>query len=86
MARIISNILLVLSVFVLPVYISVFFILISIFLFDNFVEAILWAFVIDILYGGGGILGIHFVYFFTLIMLIAYIFSFKFKEVLRLSI
>jgi len=75
--------LLVLSVFMLPIYVSIFLILISIFFFNNFVEAMLFGFIIDLLYGSGTILGLHFAYFFTIIILIFYLFSFKLKEILR---
>lgn len=86
MKRILTNILLMFSVFLLPVYVSVIFIVASIFFFNNFVEAMIFGFVIDLLYGNGSIFGIHFAYFFTLIILILYLFSFSLKKILRMSL
>jgi len=56
------------------------------FIFNNFIEAVIAGLIIDLLYGGGSIFNIHFPYFFTAIILIFYLFSFKFKKILRLSI
>jgi len=84
MFRIISNLLLILSIFLLPVYISVILIFISIFLFKNFIEAIIFGFLIDLLYGSGTIFGYHFAYFFTALVFIFFILSFKLKKILRM--
>ncbi len=85
MIRIFLNIILILSIFILPVYVSVVLIFISVFLFKNFIEAIIFGFLIDTLYGSGTILGIHFAYFFTAIIFIFFLISFKFKKMLRTS-
>ncbi len=85
MLRIFVNLLIVLSVFILPVYLSIFLILVLIFIFNNFIEAVVLGFLVDLLYGGGSIFGIHFAYFFTIMMLIFYLISFKLKHMIRLS-
>jgi len=85
MSRILINLLIVLSVFVFPPYVSALIILLAIFFINNFFETIAWGALIDILYGGGTIFGLHFAYFFTAIIFIFYLFSFKFKKMLRLS-
>ena len=84
MFRILSNFILILSVFLLPVYLSVFLILLSIFLFDNFIEAIAWAFLVDLLYSGGSFFGFHLQYFFTIVVSFFYLVSFRLKTVIRL--
>ncbi|MFH0755340.1 MAG: hypothetical protein V1910_01590 [bacterium] len=83
--RFFSDLLIVLSVFILPIYISVFLIFLAIFLFNNFIEAIIWIFLINLLYGGGNIFGLNFAYFFILIIFIFYLISFKLKTILRLN-
>ena len=42
-------------------------------------------FIIDLLYGGGGIFGYHFSYFFTTTIFVFYLSSFKLKTMLILS-
>jgi hypothetical protein len=86
MFRILANILLILSVFFLPVYITVFLSLIFIFLFNNFVEAVFFGFILDSIYGSGSIFSIKFAYFITLLLFIFYTISFKMKKMLRISL
>ena len=83
MLRIFSNCILILSVFFLPPYITFILILALVFVFDMFVESIAWAFILDVLYGGGGFWGMHFNYIFTLVALIFFLSSFKLKKVLK---
>ena len=85
MIRILSNLLLILSVFLLPFYISFVLIILFTFFIDDFIEGIIFGALIDILYGGGSIFSIGFAYFFTAIIFIFYLFSFRLKEMLRLS-
>lgn len=84
MFRILSNFILILSVFLLPVYFSLFLMLISIFLLDNFIEVIAWAFLMDLLYSSGSVFNIHLSYFFTIIISIIYLASFRLKTAIRL--
>ena len=83
MIRIFSNCILLLSVFFLPPYLIFIFILALIFVFDTFAESILWAFILDILYGGGGFWGIHVHYLFTLFTAIFFLCSFQLKSMLK---
>ena len=83
MFRILSNIFLIFSLFLLPIYITLFLILYFIFVFDNFFEAIILGFLIDTIYGSGSIFTIHFSYFFTLLISIFYLISFRLKTILR---
>lgn len=85
MLRILINLLIILSIFMLPAYISVILILFSIIIVNDFIEAVIWAILIDVLYGGGSIFGLHFAYFFTAVVLVCYLSSFKIKSALRLS-
>ena len=85
MLRILLNILIIIFLFIFPVYISFILILASIFFINNFMEAIIWGFFLDLLYGSGRIFGVHFPYFFTLIILVFYLISFRLKTMLRLS-
>ncbi len=85
MLRIIFNLLILLFIFILPVYISVTIIVIGILLWNNFAESIVYAFLIDILYSGGSIFSLHFAYFFTVFILTLYLVSFRFKQSVRLS-
>lgn len=83
MFRLLANILLILSVFILPVYISVILILLCIFIFNNFIESIIFGYLLDIFYSGGSVFGINFSYSITALIFICYLFSFKLKTVLR---
>ena len=86
MIRIISDLLIVASVLLFPVYISVIFIILAIMFFENFTESIAFGFLIDLLYSGGSIASIHFSYFFTIVMSIFYLLFFKIKTFLRISL
>jgi len=83
--RIVGDVILILSVFLLPSYVSVILIFTSILIFDNFMESIIFGFILDLLYGSGRVFGYHFTYFFTLISIIFYLASFKIKEMVRVS-
>lgn len=85
MFRIISNIFLILSIFLFPQYITVIFLLISLYIFNNFFESIIYAFILDLLYSNGNTFGIHFGYQITLIIFVLYLLSFKLKAILRTS-
>jgi len=86
MIRLICDIILVLSVFLLPPFITLFFILLSILFFNNFIEAFFVGAILDLIYGGGGIFNTHLFFFFTLVTFLFYILSIKLKKILRLSI
>lgn len=83
MMRIFSNCILLLSVFFLPPYLAFLLILAFIFIFDTFVESIAWAYILDILYGGGGFIGVHFHYLFTVFAIILFALSFQLKKMLK---
>lgn len=83
MTRIFSNCILILSVFFLPPYATFLLILVFIFVFDAFIESIAWAFILDIFYGGGGFLGIHSQYLFTIGTVIFFLCSFRIKKMLK---
>lgn len=84
MLRFITNLFIILSIFILPVYITAIIIIFSIFNINNFFESILWAYLLDQIYNGGNIFGINFTYFFTIISFIIYLASFKIKAALRI--
>ena len=86
MIRIFCDLALLLSVFLLPPYVTLFFVLVSILFMESFVESIIFGFLLDLIYGGGSFLNIEIFYFFTLLIFIFYIISIKLKKVLRLSI
>jgi hypothetical protein len=83
MFRIISNIFIIFSLFILPIYVTIFAIIYFIFKQENFIEAIIFGYLIDFIYGSGTIFTIHFAYFFTLFISIIYLVSFKLKTILR---
>lgn len=83
MMRFFSNCILILSVYFLSPYLTFILILAFIFIFEYFVESIAWAYILDILYGGGGFFGIHFHYVFTLLIVIFFPFSFPLKKMLK---
>ena len=83
MIRIFSNCILILSVFFLPPYLTYILIFAGIFIFDTFAESILWACILDILYGGGGFFGIHFHYLFTVFAAVFFLCSFQLKSMLK---
>ncbi len=81
MYRLFSNLLVFLSIFFLPVYITALMLIALIFTFDYFVEALLWAYIVDVLYGGGGsIFGFGFNYIFLFIMAVIFLVSFRVKK------
>ncbi len=83
MSRIFGNLLLLVSVFIFPEYLSLLLIIVSIFLFENFFESIFWAYCIDLLYSGGHLLNINFHFVFTFLVLVIFISSFKIKKQLK---
>jgi len=83
MMRIFSNSILLVSVFFLPPTVTFLLLLACTFIFDTFLESIAWAFVLDILYGAGGFMGIHFQYIFTLVAVIFFFSSFRLKKMLK---
>lgn len=83
MTRFLANCILFLAVFFLPPYLTFLLILACIFLFNEFVESILWAYMLDVLYGGAGSWGIHFNYFFTVCACLFFFFSFQLKKMLK---
>ena len=86
MFRILSNLFILIAVFVLPIYISVFFVILSVFIFNNFIESGVFGFIIDLLYGSGYFFNLHFAYGFTIVMVIFYLVSIKLKTAVRFSI
>ena len=86
MIRIFANLFIILSIFILPIYFSIFLIFIAILIFNNFIESIVLGYIIDLLYGSGSTFGFHFAYFFTIVIIIFYLLSFKLKKILRMSL
>lgn len=86
MIRLICDIILVLSVFLLPPFLTLILVLLSILFFNNFLEAFFMGAILDLIYGGGGIFGTHLFFFFTLITFLFYVLSIRLKKILRLSI
>jgi|GEM_PF-1392081 len=82
MYRLFLNILVLLSVFFFPAYISALFLIALIFLLNNFFEAIFWAYVIDILYGAGSSLVFGFNYVFLILIIVIFLASFRIKKTL----
>ncbi len=85
MFRLFSNVLIFLSIFLLPSYISILIIILGTLIFEKFLESMIYGFVLDILYGNGSIFGFHFAYFFTLVGIFFYFISFKTKTFIRFS-
>ena len=81
--RVFANCVALLSIFFLPPYFTFLFLLSFIFAFDFFLESIFWAYLLDILYGGGGFWIIHFQYIFTVCAIILFFFSFPIKKMLK---
>jgi len=75
-----------LSVFVFPVYISFLIIILSIIITDNFVEAVFWGYILDLIYGNGHIFSYNYFYFFTTTIILIYMLSFKIKKMVRFSL
>ncbi len=83
MMRFFINILVFLSVVYLPTYLGALVVVICIFMYENFIESIFWAYLIDVLYGGGKFFHFAFPYIFTLFIGVLYLSSFKLKKMLR---
>jgi len=83
MIRIIADIFALLAIFVLPSYISIIFLIILVFYFDIYIESVFVAYLVDVLYGGRIIFGIHFNYIFAFAIFIIFLLSFRLKEILR---
>lgn len=84
MFRIISNLLIILSIFLLPPYVIIILIALATLVFDNFFESIILGLFLDTLYGSS-FWGFDFAYIFTILTLVFYILSFKLKTVIRIS-
>ena len=83
MLRLFLNIIIFLSIFFLPAYITALVIIASIFIFNNFIESMFWAFIIDILYGGGKFFGgLEFNCIFVFAITIIFLISFRIKKIL----
>ncbi|MFA6340820.1 MAG: hypothetical protein WCX27_01070 [Candidatus Paceibacterota bacterium] len=82
MARIFSNILILISVILLPPYLSACIVILFIFVFKNFLESIFWGFCIDMIYGGGALRS-YFPYVLTVSLSLIFLLSFKVKKMLR---
>lgn len=83
MFRIIINISILLSSFLLPVYITAIIIFISFIIFNDFIEGVFFGFILDILYGGNRVFGLDFYLLFFLIFAIIYLISPKLKKMLK---
>lgn len=83
MKRIFSDLLILISVFIFPPYLSALLTVVFIFIFPVFFESIIWAFIIDILYGGGLFWGHEFHYVFTFFVIIIFALSFKLKKQIK---
>jgi hypothetical protein len=86
MIRIFVDLVLLISVFLLPPYVTLIFVLIGILFFKGYVESIFFGFLLDLIYGGGSLFHFYMFYFFTLLIFIFYIVSIQLKKVLRLSL
>jgi len=82
MYRLLSNILILLSVFLFPAYISALILVFFIFVFNNFFEAVFWSYLIDILYGAGLAFSLGYNYFFLIVIAIIFLSSFRIKKTL----
>jgi hypothetical protein len=88
--RIIIDISLLFLIFILPPYISFVFLIIFIFVLNNFVESIFGSFILDSLYGAKSItmydssfLNMFYSHRFLIIILIIFLISFNLKKVLK---
>jgi hypothetical protein len=79
----ILDILALLSVFLLPPYITAVFLFVLMFFFEDFFEGVIFAYIIDRIYGGGKVLGLDFPFIFTIFFLILFLISLKLKTVLK---
>jgi hypothetical protein len=83
MFRFLSVLFILLSLFILPNFITAFLLFIFIFIFDSPFEVLFFAYILDILYHGGVFFGYESLYLFTIIFLFIFIISFKLKTVLK---
>jgi len=83
MLRSIFSLLALVSVFLLPASITAIFLFFLIFVFDNFFEALIFAYMLDVLYRGGTLFGFTSPFIFTFVFLFIFLISFKLKTVLK---
>jgi hypothetical protein len=83
MLRTFSIFLLIFSLFELPVYLTAVLAIVLIFFFKNYIEAVIFGLLIDIIYAGNTIYGFHFKFFFFVLILVIYLISPKLKKVLK---
>jgi len=76
-------ILLLISSFIFPSYLTALFIFLGVLFFNNFIEAVFFGFLLDILYGGNTVFGFRFHYFFLLLFAVIYLISPKIKKMLK---
>jgi len=83
MIRLVINLLTILSVFVFPPYVTALFLSLTIVFFPFYFESVLFALILDVVYGGGKIFGVEFPFIFTSIFLVFFLISFKIKTMLK---
>ncbi|MFA6227140.1 MAG: hypothetical protein WC631_01495 [Candidatus Paceibacterota bacterium] len=83
MLRVILDIFALIFVFLFPPYITAIFLFVLTFFFTDFLEGVIFAYLIDRIYGSGNIFGFNFPFVFTIIFLILFLISLKLKTVLK---
>lgn len=85
MIRLLVDIILFLSIFIFPWWISLFLILFSIFVFDNFYEALFFAFFIDSAYSSNLFSGVGFFFEISILVSIFFVFSYYIKNIVKFN-
>jgi hypothetical protein len=83
MLRFILDIILLFFVFLLPTWLTALLVLVCIFYFDFFAEAIFFGLIMDIIYGGGKVFGMNFPYIFTVVLGLIFLISLKLRGMLK---
>ena len=84
MKRFLLNLVAFLSVFCLPAFLAGCVLVCLIFMQENFAEIVFWAYLIDVLSSGGKVFGSFPPYFFTVVIGLIFIASYKLKDILRI--
>jgi hypothetical protein len=83
MLRIFSIIFLLITAFISPSYLVAIMAVILIFVFNNYIEAVFFGLLLDILYSGNTVFGFHFKLFFFVLLGLIYLISPKIKKMLK---
>ena len=83
MLRFLLDIVAFILIYIFPPYISAVVLFVLMFFFADYMEGVVFAYFIDVIYGGGKVFGLNYPYIFTTIFVVLFLISLKLKTVLK---